>query len=187
MGLRTENQANPLTTENPRFRPTRRTTFGRTTQACGTGQRTHHRTRFPHTGRADQPPRFGDDRVARRVLATRKPHPADGDTRPVLPRPCVLGNHRNRQSSGIWLQRELQLLPRKAARAYRRNQSRNSPCQQSLSHRARLDATPTTSTRTQGTLPRRSLLRTGEGGQATHRKPQREPTDESLVYRFKNI
>ena len=112
---------------------------------------------------------------------------ADGNTRPIFPGPCVLGNPGAGRSDCLYLSWQLQLLLREAPGAYRQPPCRNSTRQQPISHRVGVDASHASGPWSQSPLPRRSFLRTREDSQAAHRGTPSTIEIPQRIYWLKNL
>ena len=130
-------------------------------QTCGTGSGADQRSRPADPRRADQPPGYRHDRMARRVPHAKQGSLADGHPRPLFPRPGVQRHPGGGPAVDLFIQRQLCLLRREEAGAGR---SRRSPARkrpESLPPRAGVDAPPASGAGDQSPGPHRLVSRTG--------------------------
>ena len=104
----------------------------------GAGPRADRRTRLSDPGRAHQPPRPGDDRMAGAHPRKSQMHPANGHPRPLLPRQGLQRDRRARRQFPFQVQRQLLLLRREAERQDPEYEQRDRARPEPFPHRARL-------------------------------------------------
>ena len=119
----------------------------RTAEAGGTGQRAADGARPADIGRAHEPSGLGDDRMVGGFPAAWQQDTADGDARPILPGPCVLGDSGTGRPHHLYLSGQLCLLSGEASGAHRQPQGRDSKGQQPIQNGTGMDATDAPGTR----------------------------------------